>query len=461
MSGIQKQKRATYHLYTFLISKLISSLGANVYAFGISMYILSMTGSALSFAANLAFSIIPRMLLSPVAGILSDRISKKALVLGGVSLSLLSLAGLLVYSLLVAFTLPAIYVTTALYTIGITFSSISFTASIASLVDEDRIQKALSFNQLSLSLAGIGGPMIGGMLFGFVSIESFLLVNILSYSIALLLDATMKFNLYAKRNINEEGQVSILHSFKEGMLHIKTNPLISKLLIVMLWLNLFFSSVSVGINFILMQKLKVEYSLIGFIEAAGAVGMFLAALYFAITTTVKYPLLFSKRAVLGMSGLVGAFSVPLFFHFSTNVQFLYYLFVMFLFGACSVLTNTPIGVMLQKDVDEAYRGRILGIIEMTAMGLMPVGSLLFGFLFDHIPAQIIFILCSISMIIIICWFLPPSLIQTVYPTKAKKFQNASSAEKNLVMLEKEQLKNEYRQHAEEQKRMSNPTNFPF
>ncbi|WP_347177998.1 hypothetical protein [Sporosarcina thermotolerans] len=44
MSEVLKLKRATYHLWTFTISKLISSFGAQVYAFAVSFYILQLTG---------------------------------------------------------------------------------------------------------------------------------------------------------------------------------------------------------------------------------------------------------------------------------------------------------------------------------------------------------------------------------------------------------------------------------
>ena len=146
---------------------MISSLGANVYAFGMSMFILSMTGSALSFAANMIFSILPRTILAPVVGILADKFPRKIMVLSGQAGAALTITGLLINSLIFGLSIPAIYVTTVFYTICSTFTSIAFSASIGNLVDEERLQKAMSFNQLSLSVAGIGGPIIGGMLFGF------------------------------------------------------------------------------------------------------------------------------------------------------------------------------------------------------------------------------------------------------------------------------------------------------
>ena len=76
-----KVKKATYQLWTFTISKIISTLGANVLAFGISLYILKMTGSATSFAMNMVCSILPRVLLASIVGLMADRYSKKMIIL--------------------------------------------------------------------------------------------------------------------------------------------------------------------------------------------------------------------------------------------------------------------------------------------------------------------------------------------------------------------------------------------
>lgn len=77
MTEQQKLKRASYHLFTFTISKIISSFGAQVYAFAISFYILQLTGSATSFATNLICNLLPRALVAPLAGYAADKYSRK------------------------------------------------------------------------------------------------------------------------------------------------------------------------------------------------------------------------------------------------------------------------------------------------------------------------------------------------------------------------------------------------
>ena len=94
MDEALKLKRATYNLWTFTTSKIISSFGAQVYAFAISFYILQLTGSATSFATNLICNILPRTLMAPFAGYVADKYSRKTIVITAQIASTLAIGGL-------------------------------------------------------------------------------------------------------------------------------------------------------------------------------------------------------------------------------------------------------------------------------------------------------------------------------------------------------------------------------
>lgn len=420
MNEQQKLKKATYHLYTFLISKMIGALGSHVYSFGISMYILSMTGSSLSFATNIILSYLPRTIMSPIAGLLGDRLPRKWLVLSGQTGVILSVSSLLVYTHEFGLSLIAIYIATVFNSIFSTFSGVAFSASIANLVDEARLQKAMSFNQLSYSISGIGGPIFGGMLFGFVSMEMFLIIFICAAVITFMLESTMNFVLYKKETVNENtGKESMFESFKAGFRYVNSKPIIKAILWTALWLNLFFTAINVGGDYILLTILNLDPKYIGFTEAGGAIGVLITSVYFASRATVKFPLLTVKRSVFASSIVVILSALPLMITFSAMMNFVYYLIVMFLFGALGVITNTPLGVLMQTSIEEEYRGRVFGIIEMMAMGAMPVGTLVFGILYEFIPAQYILIVSGLIMIGIVLLLLRPSILEMAHPDLKK------------------------------------------
>ncbi|MEO4052671.1 MFS transporter [Solibacillus sp. CAU 1738] len=410
-----KLKKATYHLYTFLFSKMVSSIGANVYAFGMSMYILSMTGSSFSFATNLILSILPRTILAPIAGVLVDRLPRKLLVLGGQIGMALTISSLLLYTTLNDLTILAIYITTVFYNLFATFSGIAFSASVGNLVDQDRIQKAMSFNQLSMSIAGIGGPVVGGMLFGFVSMEIFLIINICALIITAALESTMNFKLFHVKKAVTEQKETMMSSIKEGINYLQGKPVLKSILWTALWLNLFFTCLSVGGGFVLLEKIKLLPEHIGFIEGAGAIGMLITSIYIASRSKIKFPLQFSKRGILGMSILIGAAAIPLLIALPYYGDFAYYLVLMFGFGTLGVLTNTPIGIMLQTEVDEHYRGRVFSIMEMMGTCMMPLGTIMYGVLFDYVPASALFLVSSACLIAITLITLRKSVLETAHP----------------------------------------------
>ncbi|WP_274517299.1 MFS transporter [Lysinibacillus boronitolerans] len=199
MNEVEKLKKATYHLWTFTASKMIAMLGANVMAFGFSLYILAMTGSAMSFATNMICSVLPRALVAPLAGYVADNFSKKRTILLAQAGTILTVGGLLLYTETVGMSVYAIYIATVFNTICSAFSGVTFSSAIATLVNPERLQRAMSFNQMSMSVAAIGGPVIGGMMYGFFNMDVFLMVNMVAYAIAFCLEATMDFNLYSTR----------------------------------------------------------------------------------------------------------------------------------------------------------------------------------------------------------------------------------------------------------------------
>ena len=77
--GTKKMKKhwglnRDYWLYWFA-----SSLGmgaSNILQYVLSLYVLELTGSATLFASMLSIIIFPRILLTPLAGVMADRVRK-------------------------------------------------------------------------------------------------------------------------------------------------------------------------------------------------------------------------------------------------------------------------------------------------------------------------------------------------------------------------------------------------
>ncbi|MCM3766794.1 MFS transporter [Neobacillus niacini] len=412
-----KLKKATYHLWTFTISKLISSFGAQVYTFAISFYILQATGSATSFATNLICNLLPRTLAAPFAGYLVDRYSRKRIIIVAQIATTLAIGGLLAVSLTSGLSLTAIYATSCILSLTSMFSGVTFTSSVTGLVDEARVQRAMSLNQMSISFASIASPAVGGLLYGAVSMPIFLMTYMIASVIAVLLESTMNFNLYANRKETAEGEPkeSMWQSMKAGVSYLKLQPLLMVIIWVSLLINFLFGAFEVGYSFVLIEKLKMASQHFGFTQGAFAVGMLLFSIYFSIRKEVQFPLVVSKRGIIGMGVIMGMMALPLLIKLSYNGAFGYYTLAMFVFGALVIIVNTPIQVMMQKQIADDYKGRVFSIVETMAMALMPLGMVLYGFLYDIFPAQWILISSAALLVGVVLVMVRPSVIKNAHP----------------------------------------------
>lgn len=425
MTEAQKLKRGSYHLWTFMTSKLISTFGANVYSFAISFYILQLTGSATNFALNLICSILPRTIAAPFAGYVADNFSRKRTIILAQAASVLAIAGLLTVSLMNGLSLTAIYITTCLLSLTSTFSGITFTSSISGLVDENRIQKAMSLNQMSISLASIVAPALGGVLYGAVSIPVFLIIYLIASLVALILDSTMDFQLFAKRShvpVAGQEKEKLWVSMKEGFAYLKTKPVIQTIIFIALFINFFFGSFQVGYSFVLIEKLGMKSEHFGILEGAFAVGMLLLSFYLTIRKEIKYPLITAKYGTIGLALVIGGIAVPLLVPFSYQAMFVFYLILMLAIGSFLTIINTPIGVMMQKSVDDYFKGRVISILETMAQVLMPLGTVIYGFLYDWVAAEWVLFISAGIIIGIALFMLRPSVIANAYPERKNALQ---------------------------------------
>jgi len=408
-----------------MTSKLISTFGANVYSFAISFYILQLTGSATNFALNLICSILPRTIAAPFAGYVADNFSRKRTIILAQAASVLAIAGLLTVSLMNGLSLTAIYITTCLLSLTSTFSGITFTSSISGLVDENRIQKAMSLNQMSISLASIVAPALGGVLYGAVSIPVFLIIYLIASLVALILDSTMDFQLFAKRShvpVAGQEKEKLWVSMKEGFAYLKTKPVIQTIIFIALFINFFFGSFQVGYSFVLIEKLGMKSEHFGILEGAFAVGMLLLSVYLTIRKEIKYPLITAKYGIIGLALVIGGIAVPLLVPFSYQAMFVFYLILMLAIGSFLTIINTPIGVMMQKSVDDDFKGRVISILETMAQVLMPLGTVIYGFLYDWVAAEWVLFISAGIIIGIALFMLRPSVIANAYSERKNALQ---------------------------------------
>ena len=131
--------------------------------------------------------------------------------------------------------------------------------------------------------------------------------------IAVILESTMNFKLFAKRKEAVEGETkeTMWQSMKAGFTYLKLQPIIMALLWIAFFINFLFGAFEVGYSFILIEKLKMSPQHFGLTQGAFAVGMLLLSFYLSVRKEVKYPFLVSKRGILVFGVLMASIGLPL------------------------------------------------------------------------------------------------------------------------------------------------------
>lgn len=148
----------------FLTGKLTAVLGSSIYGFAIGLFILEETGSSLNFSITLLVSVLPRIVLAPIAGTLSDRWDRKKIII--ISDFACSIWLLFIFIIFTSFDqqIWLLFLATFILNSLNTFYSTAVTSAIPNMVGLEYIQKAMSLNQAAVSISTILGPVLGGVL---------------------------------------------------------------------------------------------------------------------------------------------------------------------------------------------------------------------------------------------------------------------------------------------------------
>ena len=171
-----------------VLGQVISLFGSSIQRFALSLYLLDLTGSAGIFSAILALSMVPVVLISPIAGMLADRGNKKRLMIGLDSLSALLL---LVYVWIVFNGQDHVLVIATVMVLLSTISTIYqpvVNTCVPLIVSRDHLVRANAIIQQVASLSQFLGPILAGLLYGFFGITGVVIINLVSFLFSALLE---------------------------------------------------------------------------------------------------------------------------------------------------------------------------------------------------------------------------------------------------------------------------------
>lgn len=393
-------RRENTNIWLYATGKGVSILGSSIYSFAIGLYVLFLTGSALNYATTIMLSVIPMVLISPIAGVLADRLPKKTVVVS------MDLANGLLFLLLYWFSatnplsLGIIYTSTVLLNFFTTFFGISMESAKPRLVSQDKLIRLNAIGKLIDSSASIVGPMLGGIVFALIDIRSFILFNGISFIFSAFTECFIDYQFHANQPNLHIKKASNFGNLKQDLLegwHIFAgSKRILELFLVFVSLNFVLGfSVNVPGPYIINTILKLPSSAFGLINGLFPIGLIIGTLSVEkVMKRMDYKKLLNLMnafiALLAMT--IGLPVLTVHFLLPVTAYTAFYGTVYFLMGVAIAYVDVPIMTLLQTEISGEHLGRVLSIVMSLVKIVLPIALITSGLLIGILPIVLIPIL---------------------------------------------------------------------
>ncbi len=366
-----------------------SSLGmgaSNILQYVLSLYVLDLTGSATLFASMLSIIIFPRILLTPLAGVLADRVRKIRLM----SLILLSEAVVLAIYFLLGQAVPVsiglVYLLVVVLEAGEIFYGGCEAAILPELVPPERLKDAISICKVDDGIVQVTAPLAAALIYDNLSIAAaFAVIGGLNF-LSFVLQALIR----PKHEVEHEKKAqrsSVWEDFKEGLGCIQHNRFLRGFIKVMPLANAFFGATfAVSVAYLLRQTYAVDtwvYS--SYCAVTSAVSMIVPL--FAVPLVKKYPpkkLFFA--ATLTIAGGILLIGVCAVFGIYQMIPVAVSIVLITIFDCVTIAAAIPMqmtaSIMLQSGVEKSVLGRVSATLRMVSIASSAAGEMLFGLLND-------------------------------------------------------------------------------
>ena len=343
-----------------------------------------LTGSTAATGTIGFLSMAPFIVITPIAGALSDRVSRKKLLIV-VQASLLLLAtGLTIVTLTdhITITLLAVFGFMQGVLNGIEVPTRH--AFFVQLIDDKNdLPNAIALNSININGTRLLGPAIGGLLIAAVGEAACFGLNALSYLAVLI----QLLRIKPRESARKAAHQSFARDLIEGWRFAMTHPVIRTLVLMVGAVSFAISPYTILMPAISVETFNQGAKLNGIFISAVGLGALIGAITFAVRPNVPG----LTRWLLGTATIATCGVIGFSFSRTEWISFVRMSMTGMVLMGSSVCVNT----IIQSIVEEDKRGRIVSIYSTFFIGAAPLSHLAAGWLAVHIGAPHTFLVCGL------------------------------------------------------------------
>lgn len=380
-----KQKLFSKDFTLVVIGQIISLFGNATIRFALPLYLLNLTGSSALYGTVTACAFIPAILMSPIGGIVADRVNKRNIM---VILDFFTAAIILAFSLLMSeVNLILLLTVTLMLLYGIAGAyQPSVQSSIPSLVNQDHFMAANSIINTISSFSSLMGPVLGGVLYSAYGLKPVLWVCMVCFIVSAVMEIFIKIPF--QKQVMDGGILKIAKTdFADSIRFIrKEKPMIGKALLVVCGINLFLASmIIVALPYLVTQVLHLEAAqtntLYGFAQGALAAGGLTGGICAGIFAK-KLSIQKSGYLVIACAVCVFPIGAALILFSSGMINYIILTLCCFIIMVFSTLFTVQIISFIQTETPQNLIGKVIAVILTISMCAQPLGNALYGVLFE-------------------------------------------------------------------------------
>jgi MFS family permease len=355
------------------LGQMVSQIGSGLTGFALGVWVYQTTGSTLQFALIALFSVLPRIALSPLAGVLVDRWNRRwAMIIGdsGAALGTLLIALLFFSDRLEVW---HIYVAVAVSSAFSTLQWPAYAAITPQLVSKENLGRANGMIQFGRAASEILSPVLAGMLVLSIGMQGIILIDVATFIFAVLTLAVIRLP-QAKQPVDKPVHASFWRELVYGWAYLQARPGLTGLLAFFAAVNFVWAMLGAVLTPMMLGFTSADW--LGVIISVAGLGMLTGSL---VMSSWGGP----KRRINGVLGFELASG------FSFIVMGLRPSVWLVAVGAFMAHFAIAIGsscnqALWQSKVEPEVRGRVFAIQQMVTQAAAPIGFIVAGFLADKL-----------------------------------------------------------------------------
>jgi len=370
-------RNPNYRLYA--AGSLVSNVGTWMQRVAQDWLVLQLTGNsgtAIGITTGLQF--LPFLLLSPVAGLVADRIPKRRLLqltnlgmaLPALVLGLLALTG--------QAQIWHVYVLALLLGVSSAFDAPARQSFVSELVEPEDLTNAVGLNSANFNSARIVGPALAGVLIaalggGVIATGWVILLNAVSYAAPISMLRSLDPRLLHSPDVVPR----VPGAIRAGVGYVRRRPDLLLILAIVFFTGTF------GLNFQITSALMAtkvfdkgptEYGLLGTFMAFGSLGGSLIA---ARRERVRHRLVVGAALAFAVVEIAAGL-MPTYLTFALLTPLL---------GITALTMITSANAFMQLNTDAGMRGRVMALYMMIFIGGTPLGAPFMGWIAEAFGAR--------------------------------------------------------------------------